>query len=281
MIPNYITKTEQSFSHLTKGLKKVAKYLINDPIIFAIHPAKKIGSIIGVSETMVIRFCNSIDYNGFSELQDDVRKHMLSLKETSNYKTIDDVSNKFVENIEDDTHLLESNLQNIDVTTFQSIVDSIISSEKVVIAGYYQSFSFAYWLFFNLNYILENAYLYRPEVDGRLLDTMPKKSCLIVFSFYRYSLDSIKIAEETKKRGIKVIAITDSRVSPIVEFADSTVQLNLINESILKKGPITLSIINSILHEVVRQLDKTGIKPTTYKYFINDRMNYDEDDQYY
>ena len=52
----YEKRAKEEFPNLTKGLKKVANHLLTDPMVFAIHPVKKVGEIIGVSETMVIRF---------------------------------------------------------------------------------------------------------------------------------------------------------------------------------------------------------------------------------
>ena len=271
MEPNYIQKTEEHFPHLTKGLKKVANHLLNDPIIFAIHPAKKIGSIIGVSETMVIRFCSSIGYKGFSMLQNEIRKHLLKLSQhQANDITESEGTSRFIEDIKNDIRVLTKNLESLEVEGFQSIVETLMDSERIVIAGYYQSYTFAHWLLFNINYILGNASLYRPETDARVLEFLPEKSCVFVFSFYRYAVDTIKFAEEAKKKGIKVIAFTDSRVAPIVEFADYLILANFQNESILRKGPITLSIINSILHELVRRVDQIGQVPKNFKYYITE-----------
>jgi len=272
MEPTFIRNTEEHFPHLTKGLKKVANHLLNDPIIFAIHPAKKIGSIIGVSETMVIRFCNSIGYEGFSTLQKDIRKHLLNLSQNqaSNLNEKNEGTSHFIEDIKNDIRVLTKNIESLEVESFESIVETLMGSERIVIAGYYQSYTFAHWLLFNINYILGNASLFRPETDARVLEFMPEKSCVFVFSFYRYAVDTIKFAQEAKEKGVKVIAFTDSRVAPIVEFADYVILANFQNESILRKGPITLSIINSILHELVRRVDEIGEVPQNIKYFITE-----------
>ncbi|MCW1929273.1 MurR/RpiR family transcriptional regulator [Bhargavaea beijingensis] len=280
MTPKYVTETELVFSDLSKGLKKVAECLLHDPITFAIHPAKKIGKIIGVSETMIIRFCRSIGYEGFSQLQEEVRKEMMHfhqgapLPETEPYEM-----NPFAQNVKDDIHILQSNLENMDPDSLSSIAAMMSQSERVIVVGYYQSQAFAYWLFFNLNYITGNAYLYRPDIDARLLDITPKNSCVVVFSFYRYAMDTIRFAEEAKKKGLSVILITDSRVSPAIEFADHVISINLSDASLLRKGPVILSIVNSVLTEIVKQVDQSDIPASMFKYFIKDgeRKNDDYD----
>ncbi|SIT72651.1 MurR/RpiR family transcriptional regulator [Edaphobacillus lindanitolerans] len=268
MTPEYITRTEKVFPSLTKGMKKVAEALLHDPYSFVIHPAKQIGSITGVSETMVIRFCKALGYDGFSQLQETLKQEML--KFDSPIPLDDYVPTPFTTNIRGDLDLIESNLQQLNTSELSSVVERIIKSERVIVVGYYQSNAFAYWLFFNLNYITGNAHLYRPETDARLLDLTPPNSCVIVFSFYRYAMDTIRFVKEAKNKGITVIVITDSHVSPVVQYADHIVLIRLGRASLLRKGPVTLSVINSILAEAANQIEEKGVTPASYKYFIKD-----------
>ncbi|MYL40415.1 MurR/RpiR family transcriptional regulator [Virgibacillus salexigens] len=269
MTADFIQKTEANFSKLTKGLKVVADALLSDPMIFAIHPAKKVGDILGVSETMVIRFCHSIEYNGYTSLQKEVRQHLLELSQTSNHDMKIE-ANYFAESVQKDIKMIENNLEKLSIHDMEKIVETIIDCEKIVVAGYHHSFTFAHWLYFNLNYIVGNADLYRPETDAGLLDLLPNKACIIVFSFYRYAIDTIRLAEEAKAKGITVITITDSRVSPVVEFADICISLSINQHTLFSKGPVTLAVINAILFELVERVENRGKIQSTYKYFIKD-----------
>ncbi|GGB43705.1 SIS domain-containing protein [Virgibacillus dakarensis] len=272
MAQDYLNRTKQCFPKLTKGLKKVADHLISEPMIFAIHPAKKVGKIIGVSETMVIRFCTTIGYSGYKPLQKEIRKHLLDLNQSSleELNTNNYPANNYTRSMVADINNLNSNINEIELENIDAFVETIIDSQKLVIAGYYHSFTFAHWLYFNLSYILGNASLYRPETDAGLLDLLPEKSCIIVFSFYRYALDTLRLAEEAKNKGIKVITITDSRVAPVTEFADIVIPINMKRKDLFSKGPVTLSIINAILYEIIQRVEDREKIQETYKYFIKD-----------
>jgi DNA-binding MurR/RpiR family transcriptional regulator len=272
MTSDYEIKTKNQFPYLTKGLKKVGDLLLSNPSIFATHSSKQIGEIIGVSETMVIRFCKSIGYDGFYMLQKDVINHLL-VKSKSHYESLPEENNPninyFGEHIKKDIALLNKNRNSLDFEQLESIVEAILNSKRIVISGYYQSFPFAHWLFFNLNYTLGNASLYRPETDALVFDFLPRESCVIVFSFSRYALDTIRFAEDAKNKGLKVIAFTDSRLAPIVDHSDIVVLVDVGDNSIFEKGPVTLSIINSILSEVMMRADKKVAETDKFKYFIN------------
>lgn len=272
MTSKFILNTKKNFPNLTKGLKKVGDSLLSNPSIFATNSSKQIGEIIGVSETMVIRFCKSIGYDGFLTLQKDVLNHLLTESNNCNNESLKGVEDKlsnFEEYIARDVNLLNHNIKTINNEKLENIVETFLNSERIVIAGYYQSFSFAHWLFFNLNYTLGNASLYRPETDALVFEHLPKDSCAVIFSFSRYALDTIRFAEDAKKKGVKVIAFTDSRVAPIVEYADVVVLVEVGTKPLLEKGPVTLSIINSILSEVINRRANSKINEVEqFKYFL-------------
>lgn len=268
MTANFLQKTEMQFPNLTDGLKKVADGLLSDPMMFAIHPAKKVGEILNVSETMVIRFSRSIGYAGFSSLQKEIRQYLLEFKQDTVKK--DTTVNAFTKSFYQDITMIERNLDKLNNELLNILINTMIRSNRIIIAGYHHSFTFAHWMYFNLNYILGNAILYQPETDAGLLDLPPEKKCIIIFSFYRYALDTIRLAEVAKKKGIKVIAFTDSRVAPIVDFADIIIPITTNQHHFFSKGPVTLAYINAILIELIERVEKIGKVQSTYKYFIKD-----------
>lgn len=272
----YVEKTKKKFPELSKGLKKVADELLTEPLSFAIHPAKKVGAIIGVSETMVIRFCHEIGYAGYSDLQRELRSIFLDLKKTESKQQIGETAlvQSFARHMSGDIHRIQDNLDQMDEETLEKAIQKILTSEKILVAGYYHSFAFAHWLSFNLNYILGNASLYRPETDTGLLNLPAEKSCIVIFSFYRYAVDTIALAKEAKEKGIPIITITDSRVSPVAEFADIVIPLKVnYQKAFVAKGPVTLSFINALLMEIIERGESQGSLQPTYKYFVKDEKN--------
>ena len=224
---------------------------------------------------MVIRFSHSIGYEGFRNLQSEVRFNVLNLEESSLKDfSKDETSNPYSKSIQTDMNIIKENLDIIEFSKLDAIVDAIINSEKIVVAGYYHSFTFAHWLNFNLNYIIDNASLYRPETDSTLIMRLQENSVLIVFSFYRYAVDTISLAREAKEKGVKVITFTDSRVSPIAEFADLTIPIKRNHDAQFSNGTVMITIINAILYELIIRLKNSGKIQPTMKFFINNGQDH-------
>lgn len=259
MEPKYLVKTKEKYDSLTKGLKKVADNLLVDPMIFVIHPAKQSGKLIGVSETMIIRFCNEIGYKGFKDFQQDVREHLLNNTQDVTTLTDEKYKHPLLKSMTLDIMHLKRNIEKIDVTLIEQVVNMIINSKKCVIIGHNHSFVYAHWLSINLQYLVGDTTLYRAEEDFELIEKLPEGSIVIAFSFFRYSTETIKMAEKAKKRGLKVIVVTDASAAPIVEFADVVIPLVFTrNRGTIHKSPITMSILNVILFEVTKAIEQEG-----------------------
>lgn len=263
---NYYERTKENYPHLTNGLKKIAESLIANPIIFATYSAKKNAESLDVSETMVIRFCKAIGYHGYRELQLDVQHSLLSLQLNSDEiirkkdQSFESIMNVDAENILQAT-------SHINWEIADQIVDTLISAKSVQVVGYYQSFSYAHWFSYTLNNLLNKSTLYRPETDSGIKHK-GKEYCVVIFSYYRYALESIRIAEEAKENGNTVIIITDSELSPISHWGDYVLSIQVAQKSILEKGPVTFSLLNSLLLHMAQKMEKLELINPTNKYYI-------------
>lgn len=262
----YYERTKENYLHLTKGLKKIAEALLANPIMFATYSAKKNAESLEVSETMVIRFCKEIGYHGYRELQLDVQHSLLSLKLDSDeffrkkVNSFDGIMNVDAENIVQAS-------SNIDWKIAEKIVEKLLSAKEITVVGYYQSFSYAHWFSYTLNSLVNNSSLYRPETDVGIRNK-GKEYCVVIFSSYRYALESIRIAEEAKENGNTVIIITDSDLSPISHLGDYVLSIQVAQKSILEKGPITFSLLNSLLLHMAQKIEKLEIVNPINKYYI-------------
>lgn len=264
---NYMKRTELHHDKLTKGLKKVAEALLTDPIPFATFSAKKIASLLDVSETMVIRFCKAIGYDGYSELQKDVQLTLLSLYGSIDQPSADTNNNTFAQIMAMDQKNIAATAASIDWTIGSQIVEALVEAKQIKVVGYYHSFSYAHWFSFLLHFLLKNTYLYRPETDMNIGEK-GKEHCLVIFSYYRYALDSLRLVEEAKQNGNTIIVITDSKLSPVAKYGDYVLNIQISQKSILEKGPVTFSVLNTLILHIAQKVQKLDFVNPTNKYYI-------------
>ncbi|WPK13501.1 hypothetical protein R6U77_07430 [Lysinibacillus louembei] len=67
---------KRRFIRLSKGQRRVAQFVLNDPSIVTTKIASEVGRIAGVSESTVHRFCYAMDFAGYSELQKRMKEDL-------------------------------------------------------------------------------------------------------------------------------------------------------------------------------------------------------------
>lgn len=70
---------QQHFMRLSKGQRRVAQFIIDNPKIIATMIAADVGKMVGVSESTVIRLCYRLDFQGYSALQKKIREDLARL----------------------------------------------------------------------------------------------------------------------------------------------------------------------------------------------------------
>ena len=64
-----LQKIEQAYKTMSKGQKQIARYILENYDKAAFVTASKMGSVVGVSESTVVRFAYALGYDGYPELQ--------------------------------------------------------------------------------------------------------------------------------------------------------------------------------------------------------------------
>ena len=69
-----LQKIEEGMSSFSKGQKLIAAYILEHYDKAAYYTASRLGAIVGVSESTVVRFANELGYEGYPELQRELKK---------------------------------------------------------------------------------------------------------------------------------------------------------------------------------------------------------------
>ena len=111
------------------------------------------------------------------------------------------------------------------IERFTAAADMIASASRVFCLGQRSSFSVAYIFHYVRSLFGSNSVL----VDGSggsgvdTLRAIGKGDVLLAISVNRYVRHTIDAAKFAKDRGARVVALTDSEMSPLVSFADEAI----------------------------------------------------------
>ena len=239
---------------LSKGHKKLIKYISENYDKAAFMTASKLGENVGVSESTVVRFATEMGFKGYPELQKELQQMIKSkltavqrMEVSSNLISEDDAIKKVLNG---DIELIRDTLESVSDVEFKNAVETINKAKKIYILGVRSSAALASFLYFYLNPVFENVVLIDTSSGSEMFEQMFRISeddVCVAISFPRYSKQTINALRFINDRGTKIIAITDSAVSPIAEYADTLLVAKSDMVSVVDSLVAPLSLINALI----------------------------------
>ena len=248
-----ILSIQKKFPKLSKGQKRIAQFIIDHYDKAAFMTASKLGSQTNVSESTVVRFANSLGFEGYPQLQrslQDIIKTKLTTVQrvemgkeySSDMEVVEKIMKSDMENV-------RQTIEGINYNEIEKVIDEMMKAERIYIIGLRSSKSLADFLGFYLSLILGNVSMVGfgiSDIYEQML-RISEKDLLISLSFPRYSSRTIEVTKYAKEQGAKVVAITDSAISPIAGIADHYLTAKSSMASFVDSLVAPLSLLNAII----------------------------------
>lgn len=252
-----IQEKQNTFS---KGQKQISSFILAHYDKAAYMTAAKLGALVGVSESTVVRFANELGFAGYPELQHSLQE-MIRSKLTT-IQRIEITNDRIGESdllekvLNSDIEKIKHTLDEIDRTSFENAVDDLIGAQMIYIIGMRSSSSLASFLYHYLNLVFPHVRLVRTTSGSEIFEQLLRindKDAIVGISFPRYSKRIINALGYAKKQGAKVISITDSAASPIAANADDLLLAKSDMASFVDSLVAPLSIINALIVAIGRK----------------------------
>lgn len=260
MMRNLLNEIKERMPTFSKGQKLISVYILDNYDKAAYMTAAKLGAIVNVSESTVVRFALELGFDGYPEfqhcLQEIVRTRLTSFQRmevTNNLIGDGDILTKV---LLADSDKIKHTLDEIDRNAFDEAVDKIVGSRTVYVIGVRSSASLASFLGHSLGMIFDNVRLVEPTSGSEMFEqilNIGEGDSIIAISFPRYSKKIINSVDYAKHKGANVIAITDSAASPIATGANQILLARSDMASFVDSLVAPLSIINAIVVAVSRK----------------------------
>ena len=244
---------QNNFNRLSKGQKLIAEFIMNNYDRAAFMTAAALGKAAGVSESTVVRFANTLGYDGYRELQKElqelIKNKLTTVQRISLSEDFTDYENTLKQVIKKDMDNIEKTLNEIDYQAFQKAVEMTLKANNVFILGLRSSSFLAGYLGFYLNFLLDNSKIITSgpnDVFEQLLKAT-SKDVIIGISFPRYSKRTLEALDYGKDKKCKIIGITDSLISPAAQYADVTLIASSSMLSFVDSLVAPMSLINAFI----------------------------------
>ncbi|MDR5587840.1 MULTISPECIES: MurR/RpiR family transcriptional regulator [Clostridium] len=251
------------FSRLSKGQKLIAEYILKNYDKAAFMTAARLGTSVGVSESTVVRFANELGFSGYPKLQkalQELIKNKLTTVqriELQNDYYSDGDALKGV--LKADMENIRATLEKINQNVFENVVQSIFEAKRIYIIGLRSSTALAEFLGFYLNVILQNVRIVSYGISDifEQMINIGEDDLVIGIGFPRYAAKTIDVLAFAQDRKAKVVALTDSLLSPLASKADYALIAQSNMASFVDSLVAPLSVINALVIAVgMREKDR-------------------------
>lgn len=223
------------YDTLSKRLKQVARYILDNSNSVAFDTLASIAQQADVPPSTLIRFANAFGFSGFNEMKQMFKQHLM--EETANYtervRLFRQTSSDAASTPETPTEILNmftmvnsQALQQLALQTSSDELEQAVSllagADNIYVIGLRRSFSVASYLTYALRHLDRKAFL----IDGlggmftEQLSMVGPKDVVVAISFSPYSREVVELVELGAQRKARLIAISDSQVSPLTAFSD-------------------------------------------------------------
>ena len=287
-----LNRINKNYSKMSKGQKLLATYITDNYDKAVFLTAAKMGDIVGVSESTVVRFAMSLGYKGYPEFQkaleelvqnklNSVQRMEVTYGRISQSAILETV-------LQSDADKLKTTLEKIDHSAFELAVDTILNARNIYIVGIRSCAPLASFLSFYLTLMFDNVRLLHTNSSSEIFEQMVRigeEDVIIGISFPRYSMRTLKALEFANNRSAKVITITDSIHSPMNLYSSCNLIADSDMASIVDSLVAPLSVINALIVALCMRKQKEVAKTLTtleeiwdeYQVYENDEIDVIDD----
>ena len=219
------------YDDMSKSYQKIALYLPQNPNDVAVLSVNAIAAKCGIHASSFVRYAQSLGYKGFKELQAVFQRRLSTAApgfdarvralEAELGGTREGELGFLADLVTRDVASLQDLLSSMDAATLATAAELMEGADTIYLIGQLRSAPVVELLRYVLTMLGKRTVLLDP--GGGLATHMAKVSrpedLMMVVSFRFYATEVVNVAEETAARGVPIVAITDSTLSPYAKLA--------------------------------------------------------------
>ena len=263
-IKEFEAKLLEVTDRLPKRLKQCADFVAANQDRIAVSTVAEMAEGAGVQSSAFMRFCQIMGFSGFSEMQKlfrdsyaggwpDYSTRLQHLRETATGSA----PALLAEFAEAGRTSLEGLLKTIDPEALEKAVQLLASAHTIHIVGIRRAFPVASYLAYALEKMHVPAMLHSAVGKLENLHAIRKGDVLLAITFSPYSPETVAMAETVAARGIDVVGITDTFVSPMSKSAKQTLLVSEVDFGAFRSlsATLCLAIALAVAVGTLRQSD--------------------------
>lgn len=229
-----MTRIRNQYDSMSKSQQRVAAFLLTHGIDVIYLSAARIAELVDVNRSTVVRTAQSLGYDGFPDLQADLRTHLQG--RLTSQQRLRTTARLLLEDLQQENNgdaqvlhtMIRSETQNLSLLSqsvsdeeFEQAVEMLDSARQLYILGLRNSLPLALNLGLLIQYVKETIVLQPGNVPiADQLKDMGPEDVLFTITYSRYARETLMAMDYAQSVGCRVLTMTDTTLSPGAKRAD-------------------------------------------------------------
>lgn len=212
---------ETQHATMPKRLREIASFVLGHPEAIALSTLAELTAETDIATSAFVRFAQTLGFDGFSQMQAVFRQQVRSswpqyasrLSDMAHVEPADHLEALSVSAVDSINRFANT----VSIEALEAACQKMAAAETIWIAAAGRAKPVKVYMSYLLTKLgIRSQELRESSADAmREVNLIGPKDVLFVISFAPYVELTVKLAQEAKARGISIVSITDTSVSPV------------------------------------------------------------------
>lgn len=227
-----VQDVHERYDSMSKTNKHIAEFLTQHPNEMAVGSVNSLARKCGVHASSLVRFAQLLGFNGFRDLQGLFQRRLVTaapgfearaarLRSEISERTLPGAAGHLREVALRDIASIEDLVESVPEADLERAIDLLSKADTIYLLGQLRSEPIVNLMRYVLTMLGQKTVLL--DASGGLATHMAKiinpDDVLFAVSFRFYATEVVNITEQVAERGVPIVAISDSTLSPLAKSA--------------------------------------------------------------
>lgn len=260
-----MARIEEHYPSMTKKQKQIADYIKDNIDTMAFITLREMSKELGVTEITILNTCKVLGYERFNEVKYDVRKYIninrrIGLYQQNDYfntavpkDELNDKERLLTEICMEERGLLDEYTRNFDSRYLMKVAKLFFKYPKLVLCGRGMSYIICQWMASDLAGAQISSMIINSELNESVYSALPafdENTLLVAVTFPDYYFMTEQVVKYARKKGTKVIGITDSPTSDVAQYTDELLTIRSTTRMFLNTLSAPMALVNLLMSAI-------------------------------
>ncbi len=261
---------EHHYDNLPTKLQQAARYLMHNPEAVALKSMREVAADAGLPASTMNRLARQLGFEGYQPLRDIYKAWLSEGSGVFSQRANALQSRGHADRAEALVHeIVHADIGNLDrlrdgdaIDALKTARDEILRARRVYVVGLRSLFPAAFYFHYACNMFMQNTSLLT-GVAGVLADDLRharEGDVLVIFSYDPYAREAVMAAEFARIKGLRIVAITDSVLSPVAKRGTAVIVATNATPSFFPSVVPAMAIAQTLVALLIASGGKTRLK---------------------